>query len=199
MIDWVARALAENETGETHCQNCQKVCDGISEAVEITAKTAKTPFVPPFGSFGSANAGLPEISRDQPTNERRTAIKGPTPQTTAKTAIPHDAYALTRHGVFCRTCQTINRGYPLPEGGYVCAVCAEWRIAGCAYFTLLDGADEAEAARTGCCLACGSSIQLHGSPSPLEWRRVASVEAVELAAVRFVLAKAVSIARGTAR
>ena len=72
----------------------------------------------------------------------------------------------------------------------------EWRVEGCPRFTILAGADEAEAARGGCCVACGASIELHGSTASPEWRRVDDLDDVELVAVRYVLASATAIARG---
>ena len=65
---------------------------------------------------------------------------------------------------------------------------AEWRVAGCAAFTVLERADEAAEARYGACLSCGASIELHGSPDASKWRRVASLDDVEIVTVRFVLA-----------
>ena len=72
---------------------------------------------------------------------------------------------------------------------------AEWRVAGCSRFTILADADEEAERRLGACPACGGSFELHGSPDPSTWRRVATLDNVELAAVRFVLAKAGEIAR----
>jgi hypothetical protein len=103
--------------------------------------------------------------------------------------------ALTQHGVICRECRRLSRGYD-PGDGFVCPECSEWRVAGCKAFTVLESADEAIEAQYGACLACGSSIELHGRPTPSEWRRVASTDDVELAAVRFVLAVAGEIVRG---
>jgi len=76
---------------------------------------------------------------------------------------------------------------------------AEWRVAGCSAFTALERADEAAEARYGACLSCGGSIELHGSPDAFEWRRVASHDDVEIAAVRYVLASAGAIAREARR
>jgi hypothetical protein len=72
---------------------------------------------------------------------------------------------------------------------------AEWRVAGCSAFTALERADEALEARYGACLSCGASIELHGSPNASNWRRVTSLDDVEIAAVRYVLASAGAIAR----
>jgi hypothetical protein len=79
------------------------------------------------------------------------------------------------------------------------AVEAEWRIEGCSRFTVLDGADEAAEARFGACLSCGASIELHGSPTPSEWRQVADLDDVQLVAVRYVIAAAAAIVRGSSR
>jgi hypothetical protein len=76
---------------------------------------------------------------------------------------------------------------------------AEWLVAGCSAFTALERADEAAEARYGACLSCGGSIELHGSPDASKWRRVASLDDVEIAAVRYVLASAGAIARDARR
>jgi len=76
---------------------------------------------------------------------------------------------------------------------------AEWRVAGCAAFTALERADECAEARYGACLSCGGSIELHGLPDAFKWRRVASLDDVEIAAVRYVLASAGAIAREARR
>jgi hypothetical protein len=110
-----------------------------------------------------------------------------------------DETALTRHGVLCRSCRRLGRGYGDQETGYVCPACVEWRVTGCAAFTALERADEAAEARYGACLSCGGSIELHGSPDPSKWRRVASHDDVEIAAVRYVLASAGAIAREARR
>jgi len=75
---------------------------------------------------------------------------------------------------------------------------AEWRVAGCLAFTALERADEAAEAGYGACLSCGASIELHGSPDASKWRRVATLDNVEIATVRYVLASAGAIARGWA-
>ena len=64
---------------------------------------------------------------------------------------------------------------------------AEWRVAGCSAFTVLERADEAAEARYGACLGCGGSLELHGSPIASERWRVTSLDDVAIAAVRFVL------------
>jgi hypothetical protein len=74
---------------------------------------------------------------------------------------------------------------------------AEWRVAGCTAFTVLEHADKAAEARCGACLACGASWPMHGSPVPDEWRCVKHPDDVRIVAVRFVLASAAAIARGT--
>ena len=76
---------------------------------------------------------------------------------------------------------------------------AEWRVSGCGAFTALERADEAAEARYGACLSCGGSIELHGSPDASKWRREASLDDVEIAAVRYVLASAGAIAREARR
>ena len=43
------------------------------------------------------------------------------------------------------------------------------------------------------CVACGGSWELHGRPLRAQWRVVDDIEAVELLAVRFVLARAQAI------
>jgi hypothetical protein len=43
---------------------------------------------------------------------------------------------------------------------------AEWRLAGCPPFTVLERAGEPGEARYGACLACGAGCELHGSPDP---------------------------------
>lgn len=104
-------------------------------------------------------------------------------------------YTLTQRGVICRECKRIGRAYPAGVG-FVCPDCVEWRIAGCARFVVLADRDEAEIVERGCCLACGASAELHGSPSPAEWKRVASVDDVQLVEVRYVISVAVAIAKG---
>jgi len=73
---------------------------------------------------------------------------------------------------------------------------ADWRVAGCSAFIALERADEAVEARHGACLACGVSIESHGSPDASKWRRVARLDEVEIAAVRYVLASTSPTADG---
>lgn len=73
---------------------------------------------------------------------------------------------------------------------------AEWRVAGCAAFTVLERADKAAEARYGACLSCGASYLMHGSPASDVWRRVRACDDVRIVEVRFILAKAEAIARG---
>jgi RNA polymerase-binding transcription factor DksA len=89
--------------------------------------------------------------------------------------------------------------FPQEQADALIAYDAEWRVAGCAAFTALERADEAAEARYGACLSCGGSIELHGSPDASTWRRVASLDDVEIAAVRYVLASAGAIAREARR
>lgn len=114
---------------------------------------------------------------------------------------PPEAPTLSQRGVMCGGCLRVDRCYPDvgENGGYVCLGCAEWRVAGCAAFTALERADEAAEARYGACLSCGGSIELHGSPDASQWRRVATLDNVEIAAVRYVLASAGAIAREARR
>jgi hypothetical protein len=116
------------------------------------------------------------------------------PDVSPAVAIP----TLSGRGIICRVCKKLDRCYTDSEGT-VCPGCAEWRGAGCAAFTVLERADEAAEARYCACLSCGGSIELHGSPDASKWRRVTSLDDVEIAAVRYVLASAGAIAREARR
>jgi hypothetical protein len=116
--------------------------------------------------------------------------------------IPPNTSALSQRGVMCGVCLRADRcySYRRDDGNcYVCPGCSEWRVAGCLAFTVLERADEAAEARYGACLSCGGSIELHGSPDASKWRRVASLDDVEIAAIRYVLASASAIAREARR
>ena len=72
---------------------------------------------------------------------------------------------------------------------------SEWLVEGCTSFTVLERAQEALEARYGACLSCGGSNEQHGSPEPSAWRRVASLDDVELVTARLVIASAAAIVR----
>lgn len=114
----------------------------------------------------------------------------------ARRAIPRpESPALSGHGVMCAVCRRLAQCYQDAAGLNVCPGCAEWWIAGCARFTVLDAAHEASQVR-GACLACGASWELHGQPDSEQWRRARDLDDVELLSVRFVVAAATAIARG---
>ena len=115
--------------------------------------------------------------------------------------IPPEAPTLSQRGVMCGVCLRVDRCYSDvgENGGFVCLGCAEWRVAGCSAFTVLERADEAAEAHYGACVSCGGSIELHGSPEASKWRRVVSDDDVEIVAVRYVLASADAIAREARR
>lgn len=74
---------------------------------------------------------------------------------------------------------------------------AEWRVAGCPAFTVLERADKLVEARYGLCLSCGAPWPMHGSPVPDEWRCVKHPDDVRIVAIRFVIALETAIAQGS--
>jgi hypothetical protein len=70
---------------------------------------------------------------------------------------------------------------------------AEWRVQGCPGFCI---AHEARDPERAACLRCGAALHAHDHPSPTAWHVVDDAELVEIAQVRFVIAKAQAIARG---
>lgn len=110
---------------------------------------------------------------------------------------PRSLRTMARRGVICQECRRLGLGYGIDRGPYVCPECDEWRVLGCAAFTVLKTCDAADEAQCGACLACGASWALHGRPEAGTWRRVTDLDDVCLVAVRYVLAAAKAIARGS--
>jgi len=104
---------------------------------------------------------------------------------------------LSPSGKRCNTCGGSDRAYEDGRGGWTCWRCQEWRIEGCPRFTVRIDTNEVPEATFGACLSCGASIELHGSPAPLEWRRVAGLDDVQLVVIKYILAVATAIVRGS--
>lgn len=104
---------------------------------------------------------------------------------------------LSLDGKRCTICGRIARAYDAGRGGWTCSRCAEWEIEGCVHFTVLDDADDVAEARFGACLSCGASYALHGNPDPASWRRLSNRDDVQFVEVRYVLAAATAIVRGS--
>jgi hypothetical protein len=100
----------------------------------------------------------------------------------------------SRGGSLCTRCKRIGLVRLIDRVCRRCAADEEWRLDGCAHFTVLRYALDAREAAAGACLACGASHKLHGRPEPGQWRRVDDSQDVELVAVRYVLARAARIA-----
>ena len=67
---------------------------------------------------------------------------------------------------------------------------ADWLVDHASFVVAREAEQHGELAA---CLACGGSWELHGRPLRAQWRVVDDIEAVELLAVRFVLARAQAI------
>jgi hypothetical protein len=87
---------------------------------------------------------------------------------------------LSDRGLMCAVCKKIDRCYSDPAGTSVCSACAELRVLGCACFAVLVGTGESTEARSGACLSCGGSWELHGRPEPRYWHRVSDLDGIEL-------------------
>lgn len=98
-------------------------------------------------------------------------------------------------GKLCSRCRRIGTVRSEDSVCRQCVTSEEWCVEGCTTFTVLERAHEALEARYGACLSCGGSCKLHGSLEPSEWRRVASLDDVELVTARLVIASAAAIVR----
>lgn len=102
----------------------------------------------------------------------------------------------SQRGMVCRLCRRVDRCYADAEGP-VCPSCVEWQVRGCPGFAVLTTADTEAEMRFGACLRCGSPWAMHGRPDADLWARYADLDDVVPATIRFVLARAREIARGS--
>lgn len=103
----------------------------------------------------------------------------------------------SRTGRLCAACLRImpNR---IVEGREFCEGCWEWRVS-CPTYTTLNDVDAGAEARTGACLSCSGSWDLHGRPERNGWRRVHDFDDLELLEIRYLIAKATAITREATR
>jgi len=179
---------------EAHAAGLELKVEG-ADGLRVCHRTNASPDAALIARLGeNKSAIITELRRQANLLEYANAKPNLLPDVSPAVAIP----TLSRRGIICRVCKKLDRCYTDPEG-IVCPGCAEWRVAGCSAFTALERADEAAEARYGACLSCGGSSELHGSPDASKWRLLASLDDVEIAAVRYVLASAGAIAREARR